>query len=165
MSRASTDHRIDGKTSEYELLPRAASPPSAVESGSVHSAGQISQILDTWFYEVLVMLFSLACFIGIIYILMCMMSSLILAIGECIGQLKWLRFYKAQKKKKKKKKKKKRLDGIHTGVYHGVSWRLHYSPSRFEPFMQQIPTYLMRRNQFSSAAAKKAFTLILPLLG
>jgi hypothetical protein len=83
-----------------------------------------SRIVDTWFYEVIAMIFSLMCFTGIIAALIvyddkpapgfsygltlnaiisllaaASKSSLIFVIAECIGQLKWLWFYQPGEKK------------------------------------------------------------------
>ncbi|KAL2800378.1 hypothetical protein BJX66DRAFT_332517 [Aspergillus keveii] len=78
------------------------------------------RIVDTWFYKVLAMMFSLMCFTGIVASLMvydnnpapgffygltlngiisllaaASKSSLIFVIAEFIGQLKWLWFYES----------------------------------------------------------------------
>ncbi|KAL2858633.1 hypothetical protein BJX68DRAFT_262184 [Aspergillus pseudodeflectus] len=100
------------------------------------TAGRLAQIVDTWSYECLTMIFSLACFGAVVSLLVvtdgkpppsfaygltlnaivsllgtACKSSLIFVIGECIGQLKWTWFYNGSSETQKKKSKQ-HLDGM-----------------------------------------------------
>jgi hypothetical protein len=108
------DHDL-GPASEYEPLtePNTPTPPKLQRQSK--AAGRLAQIVDTWFYECLTMIFSLACFGAVVSLLVvtdgkpppsfaygltlnaivsllgtACKSSLIFVIGECIGQLKWI---------------------------------------------------------------------------
>lgn len=190
-------------SSEYELLPRAASPPAPAAELSKRSEsisqGWATLVLDTWFWEALAMVFSVLCFAAIICILgvfegkarphfaygltlnaiasvlaTASKSSLIYVIGECIGQLKWIWFYK----------KRRRLDQIQLfdSASRGPLGSLfmlmqHMGRSlvslgalvtilalTFDPFVQQILTYPTREAVESSgtgrAVAKQAFAFL-----
>ncbi|KAL2836887.1 hypothetical protein BJY01DRAFT_251766 [Aspergillus pseudoustus] len=145
--------------SEYELLPRSTSPrsivsppPPAEEEEEEEEEEELEppkppepkrgfkdwtgQLLNTWLYEILAMIFSLLCFIAIACVLMVFdektqpsfaygftlnavvsilatasKSSLLYVIGECIGQLKWIWFYEEEERKK--------LDGMQ--LFDGAS--------------------------------------------
>ncbi|KAL4901568.1 hypothetical protein BDW74DRAFT_159724 [Aspergillus multicolor] len=118
------------ETSDYELLARSASPcpcPSSPTNPPIRPRGVsrswTSLTANTWLWEILATLFSLACFASIICVLIvcnnkpqpkfsygftlnaiisilatASKSSLIYAVGESIGQLKWIWFYGKQAK-------------------------------------------------------------------
>ncbi|KAL2832742.1 hypothetical protein BJY01DRAFT_253764 [Aspergillus pseudoustus] len=92
--------------------------------GTASSSSKRSNILDTWFYEILATVFSVGCFVSIVGILAAFdgkptptfaysltlntvisilatasKASLIFMISECTGQLKWLWFYKGGDRK------------------------------------------------------------------
>ncbi|KAL4927070.1 DUF3176 domain-containing protein [Aspergillus undulatus] len=110
---------------DQELLPRSVSPleveePDAdslepIVKPTVEPIDRLSQILGTWFYEILAVVFSLVCFVSIVCVHLVFnqkpapslsygltlnaiistlatspKSSLIFVIGECIEQLKWV---------------------------------------------------------------------------
>ncbi|RDW76445.1 DUF3176 domain-containing protein [Aspergillus mulundensis] len=111
------------QTSEYELLPRAATPPPPDPTPRPSRLQRLAaELLDSWFYESFAFIFSVGCFVAIICTLNAFnkrpqptfaygltlnaivstlatasKSSLIYVIGECIGQLKWIWFYKNTK--------------------------------------------------------------------
>jgi hypothetical protein len=110
-------------------------------------------------------------------------SSLIFVIGECIGQLKWIWFYKGSSKTLKKKRKQ-HLDGMqlfdtasrgplgsffHPARTQGpdfcVSRRTGYrARADLRPFMQQLLRYPVREIKFvnSSSAAAPQTVVLLP---
>ncbi|RDW63084.1 DUF3176 domain-containing protein [Aspergillus mulundensis] len=120
---ASQDH-----ASEYELLARTASPRPRQPTNPPKRPRRLirswsSLTANTWFWEILAILFSLACFTSIICVLIvcndkpqprfsygvtlnaiiailatASKSSLIYVVSECIGQLKWIWFYGEQKR-------------------------------------------------------------------
>lgn len=102
---------VEGPQSDSDSLEPAVKPTD-----------RLLPILDTWFYEILAIVFSLACFASILSVLVAYnqkpapslsygltlnaiifilatesKSSLIFATGECIGQLKWVWFYNRRK--------------------------------------------------------------------
>ncbi|KAL4908708.1 hypothetical protein BDW74DRAFT_173940 [Aspergillus multicolor] len=119
----------DNSTSEQTLLTRPNTPPAVSSRKQPKTPGRFARIIDTWFYEVLMMGFSIACFAAVSCLLFvtngntpptlargltlntivsllgtACKSSLIYVIGECIGQLKWPWYHKGPKAQQ--------LDGI-----------------------------------------------------
>lgn len=167
---------------------------------AVEPTDRLLPILDTWFYEILAIVFSLACFVSILGVLVAYnqrpapslsygltlnaiisilatasKSSLIFAIAECVGQLKWVWFYK----------RRTQLDSMQLfdsasrgplGSFMVIS--KHRGQSlvslgalitilvlAFDPFIQQSLTYPIRNTvdvTNSSAAAAQQVTYILP---
>ncbi|KAL4887793.1 hypothetical protein BDV59DRAFT_196983 [Aspergillus ambiguus] len=194
--------------SEQAFLSRPVSPleveGSEGDSDSleptVEPIDRLLPILDTWFYEILAIVFSVACFVSIVGVLVAYnkkpapslsygltlnaiisilatasKSALIFAIGECIGQLKWVWFYK----------RRKQLDGMQLfdsasrGPFGSLMVILQHRGKSlvslgafitilalaFDPFIQQILTYPIRNTvdvTNSSAAAAQQVTYILP---
>ncbi|RDW93037.1 DUF3176 domain-containing protein [Aspergillus mulundensis] len=111
---------------ECELLPVTGTPPPpAPEPAKPQTPpGLLLRVLDTWFYEIIAMLFSISSMVTALVILkvyegraqprfaygltlnalisllatVCK-SSLVYVVGECISQLKWVWFHRGKKKK------------------------------------------------------------------
>ncbi|RDW64467.1 DUF3176 domain-containing protein [Aspergillus mulundensis] len=206
------DHGLDTpetedhhSTSEQTLLTRPNTPPAREKPKQTKAPGRIARIVDTWFYECLTMIFSLACFVAVICLLFftdgkpkpnlargltlnaivsllgtACKSSLLYVIGECVGQLKWIWYYKGAGKKK--------LGGIQlfdSASRGPLGSALVLAQHRcrslvslgalvivlalaFDPFMQQPLTYPLREvraENSSSAVAPQAAVLLPELLG
>ncbi|OJJ06186.1 hypothetical protein ASPVEDRAFT_87499 [Aspergillus versicolor CBS 583.65] len=185
----------------YEAVPQRASSPAEPEKRPEKSFSQswMALALNTWFWEGVAMVFSLLCFIAIVCILgafngktrpdfaygftlnaivsilaTASKSSLTYMIGECIGQLKWIWFYK----------KERQLD--HIQLFDSASrgplgalYVIFQHKGRsivslgalvvvlvltFDPFVQQILTYPTREvvdpSGSGRAVAKQAKTFI-----
>ncbi|KAL3479168.1 hypothetical protein BJX99DRAFT_222621 [Aspergillus californicus] len=156
--------------------------------------------LDTWLWEFLAIVFSLLCFAAIVCVLMIFdnkprpdfaygftlnaiisilatasKSSLVYVIGECIGQLKWIWFHKAERKQLDDMQL---FDSASRGPLGSLSVILQHKGQSlvslgaiviilalmFDPFMQQILTYPTKQvtesAESSSALAKQAFIFL-----
>ncbi|KAL2795844.1 hypothetical protein BJX66DRAFT_336552 [Aspergillus keveii] len=197
-----------GPSSEYEPLTESNTPMPPKLQRQSKAAGRLAQIVDTWFYECLTMIFSLACFGAVVSLLVvtdgkpppsfaygltlnaivsllgtACKSSLIFVIGECIGQLKWIWFYKGSSKTLEKKRKQ-HLDGMQLfdtasrGPLGSLFILLEHKGQSlvslgalvivlaliFDPFMQQLLRYPVREIEFvnSSSAAAPQIVVLLP---
>ena len=202
---SSSHHHHD---SRQELLSRSVSPMEVEEPDSDSDSPEkkkaaptdwILPILDTWFYEIFAIGFSLACFISIIGVLAAFnqepapslsygltlnaiisilatasKSSLIFAVGECIGQLKWVWFHS----RRRQLDEMQLFDSASRGPFGSLVVIFQHRGQSlvslgalvtilalaFDPFIQQILTYPIRNTvdaADSSAAEARQVTSVL----
>ncbi|KAJ0417816.1 hypothetical protein BJY00DRAFT_315607 [Aspergillus carlsbadensis] len=193
-------HPSSGRS--YEPVSRSISPPPSELEKPLRRPGCFARLVDTWLYEFLSILFSLACMGGVAAILIiydqepqpsfaygvtlnaiisllgtASKSSLIYVIGECMGQLKWVWFYRAEKNRHQRLDNMQYFDGASRGPLGSLLLILRHRGTSFvsfgalliivtllfDPFMQQIITYPLREVDTldgASASAAQAFALI-----
>jgi hypothetical protein len=186
----------------YEPVSRSGSPPPSELEKPLQRPGWFARVVDTWLYEFLSILFSLACMAGVAATLIiydqeaqpsfaygvtlnaiisllgtASKSSLIYVIGECMGQLKWVWFYKAEKNRHQRLNHMQYFDGASRGPLGSLLLILRHRATSFvsfgalliiitllfDPFMQQIIKYPLREIDTvdgATASAPQAFALI-----
>ncbi|KAL2839515.1 hypothetical protein BJY01DRAFT_250469 [Aspergillus pseudoustus] len=187
---------------EYESVSSLGSPPSSELEKPLERPGWFARLVDTWLYEFLAILFSIACMGGVAVILIIYdgepqpsfaygvtlnalisllgtvsKSSLIFVIGECMGQLKWVWFYTAEKSRHQRLEHMQYFDSASRGPlgslliilrHRGVSFvslgaLIIIVALLFDPFMQQIIKYPLREIDTvngTNAAAQRAYALL-----
>ncbi|KAJ5332649.1 uncharacterized protein N7506_006432 [Penicillium brevicompactum] len=169
------------------------SPPTNIQQGNLSARRNI--IPDTWTSEGIAIIFSVLCFIAIVVVLQvydqktrpalhygitlnaivsilttASKSALLFVVGECIGQLKWVWFYKGDERRKLGDMQlfdsASRAPRSIVGVFGGI---VLVCALAIDPFMQQILVYPLRPTVIATgtqrAAAKQAFNLIPDALG
>ncbi|CAG8213515.1 unnamed protein product [Penicillium salamii] len=183
--------------------PYSSNPPTLSPSELQESDRSLTS--DTWIYEGVAMVFSVLCFIATITVLRVYehkarpnlaygitlnaiisilatgsKSSLLFVIGECIGQLKWVWFYKG---KKKEHLDMQLFDSASRGPMGSLIVAFKHRGRSFvslgafilvfalviDPFMQQVLVYPIRPTVIATnshrAAAKQAVYMLQGTLG
>ncbi|KAJ5361611.1 hypothetical protein N7541_002455 [Penicillium brevicompactum] len=180
------------------------SPPTSIPQGNLSARRNI--IPDTWTFEGIAIIFSVLCFIAIVVVLQvydqktrpalhygitlnaivsilttASKSALLFVVGECIGQLKWVWFYKGDERRKLGDMQL--FDSASRGPMGSLIMTFQHRGASLvslggivlvcalaiDPFMQQILVYPLRPTVIAigtqRAAAKQAFNLIPDALG
>ncbi|KAL3467196.1 hypothetical protein BJX64DRAFT_192179 [Aspergillus heterothallicus] len=187
---------------QYEPVSRSGSPPPSEFEKPLQRPGCFARLVDTWLYEFLSILFSLACMGGVAAILIiydqeprpsfaygitlnaiisllgtASKSSLIYVIGECMGQLKWVWFYRAEKRRHQRLDHMQYFDSASRGPLGSLLIILRHRGASFvsfgavliivallfDPFMQQIikyPLHEVDTIDAGNATAPRAYALI-----
>ncbi|KAL3449534.1 hypothetical protein BJX65DRAFT_306083 [Aspergillus insuetus] len=159
MHHSSNNHEPN---TSCELLTQPPGSP-ALAPNTKSSKNWMYRVLDSGSYEAMAMAFSLGCLVAIIFILTTYNNNtipqyfpgitlnaiistlgtaskyaLLYVIAECIGQLKWIWFYKGKKKKPLGAMQHKGQTLVSLGATITVLTLI------FDPFMQQVLNYPIR---------------------